>query len=107
MIAFGPNAQLTAIIDNWADYYVERAQAVIDGAWESHAIWGGIESGMVVRAEAKAARDAIAAGELHPFTGPINRQDGTEWLTEGETPEDDALHSMNFYVEGIEGTIPN
>jgi basic membrane protein A and related proteins len=119
MGAFGPNAQLTAIIDNWADYYIERVQAVMDGDWESGAVWGGIDSGMVqfadfsdaipdeVRAEAEAARDAIAEGSLHPFTGPINRQDGSEWLADGETPDDDDLHSMTFYVEGIEGTIPN
>jgi basic membrane protein A and related proteins len=119
MINFGPNAQLTAIVDNWSDYYIERVRAVMDGTWESHAVWGGIDTGMVqfadfsdaipeeARAEAEAARDAIAAGDLHPFTGPINRQDGSEWLADAETPSDDDLHSMNFYVEGIEGTIPN
>jgi basic membrane protein A and related proteins len=119
MSTFGPNAQLTAIIDNWAPYYVERVQAVLDGTWEATATWDGIGSGMVqfapfheeipqdVREQAQAAADAIAAGELHPFTGPINRQDGTPWLAEGETPSDDELRSMNFYVEGIENTIPN
>ncbi|GIS07681.1 MAG: hypothetical protein CM15mP111_2960 [Hyphomicrobiales bacterium] len=35
MIQFGPNAQLTAIIDDWAPYYVERTQALIDKTWES------------------------------------------------------------------------
>lgn len=116
---FGPNAQLTAIIDNWAPYYVARAQAVQAGNWESTDTWGGIASGMVqlapfseripeaVRAEAQAAADAIAAGTLHPFTGPINRQDGTPWLAEGEVADDGTLLGMNFYVEGIEGTIPN
>src|SRR3989440_11655884 len=33
MIQFGKKAQLTSIIDNWAPYYVARAQAVIDGKW--------------------------------------------------------------------------
>jgi basic membrane protein A and related proteins len=118
MINFGPSAQLTAIIDDWAPYYVERVQALIDGTWDTGAVWGGMDSGMVqmadfsetipeeVRAEAEAAMEAIIAGELHPFTGPINRQDGTEWLAEGETAPDEDLHSMNFYVEGIEGVIP-
>jgi basic membrane protein A len=116
---FGPNAQLTAIIDNWSDYYIERVRAVMDGTWETGAVWGGIASGMVqfadfhedipaeVREQAEAAIEAIAAGELHPFTGPINRQDGSQWLAEGETATDEDLHSMNFYVEGITGTIPN
>jgi simple sugar transport system substrate-binding protein len=116
---FGPNAQLTAIIDNWAPYYIERTQAVLDGTWESSDTWGGIDSGMVelapfserihedVRAKAQAAADAIVAGTLHPFTGPINRQDGTPWLAEGEVADDATLLGMNFYVEGIEGAIPN
>jgi basic membrane protein A and related proteins len=59
-----------------------------------------------VRAEAQAAADAMAAGELHPFTGPIGKQDGTPWLAEGETPSDEGLLGMNFFVEGIEGTLP-
>ncbi|MFC7705358.1 BMP family ABC transporter substrate-binding protein [Plastorhodobacter daqingensis] len=118
MSNFGPNAQLTAIIDNWAPYYIERVQAVLDGTWESQNIWHGIPEGMVeltpitdrvpedVRAEAEAMIAAIAAGEYHPFTGPLNYQDGTEWLAEGEVADDETLLGMNFYVEGIQGDIP-
>ncbi len=116
---FGPTAQMTAIVDDWGPYYVERVQALLDGTWESQDIWGGIDTGMVafapfsdripadVAAQAQAAIEAIAAGELHPFTGPINKQDGSAWLAEGETADDETLLGMNFYVEGIEGVIPN
>ncbi len=119
MIGFGPTAQMTAIVDNWGPYYIERVQAVMDGTWTSTDTWGGIDSGMVafapfsddipaeVAAQANAAKDAIAAGTLHPFTGPINKQDGSPWLAEGETADDATLLGMNFYVEGIEGVIPN
>lgn len=119
MLNAGPTAQLTAIVDNWAPYYIERVQDVIDGTWEPTDTWGGIESGMVemasfsdripedVRAEAQATADAIAAGELHPFTGPLNKQDGSLWLAEGEVADDETLLGMNFYVEGLEGVIPN
>ena len=51
--------------------------------------------------------DAIAAGDYHPFTGPLNKQDGTAWLAEGETADDGTLLGMNFYVEGLEGDVPN
>ena len=34
MIKFGPKAQLTAIIDNWAPYYIERVKAALDGKWK-------------------------------------------------------------------------
>ncbi|WP_417513169.1 BMP family ABC transporter substrate-binding protein [Minwuia sp.] len=116
---FGPNAQLTAIIDDWSPYYVARARAALDGTWEAGDTWGGIKSGMVafapygdavpadVRKLADAARDAIALGTLHPFTGPLNRQDGSVWLKDGETASDKDLLGMNFYVEGIEGSVPN
>ncbi|WP_208349729.1 BMP family ABC transporter substrate-binding protein [Pseudaestuariivita rosea] len=116
---FGPNAQLTAIIDNWAPYYIDRVRAVKDGTWESADTWDGIAPGMVelapisdrvpadVKAEAEAMAAAIAAGEYHPFTGPINRQDGTPWLAEGEVADDGTLAGMDFYIEGLTGEIPN
>src|SRR6056300_8028 len=118
MAAYGPMTRVSSIIDNWAPYYIARTQAVMDGTWTSTDTWDGIGPGMVgigeitsavpadVKAEAEALRDAIASGEYHPFTGPLNKQDGSAWLAEGETADDGTLLGMNFYVEGIEGTIP-
>ena len=60
-----------------------------------------------VKAEAEALRDAIAAGDYHPFTGPLKKQDGSAWLAEGEVADDGTLAGMDFYVEGLEGEIPN
>ena len=54
----------------------------------------------------QALRDGIAAGTVHPFTGPINKQDGSPWLAEGATAPDGDLLGMNFFVEGIKGDIP-
>jgi len=119
MSEYAPLPRVSSIIDDWAPYYIERVQAVIDGTWESTDTWDGIGPGMVgigeisdavpadVKAEALAMKDAIAAGEYFPFTGPIMRQDGTVWLAEGETAPDGDLLSMNFYVEGLTGEIPN
>jgi len=119
MSAFAPEAHLTGILDVWAPYYIERVQAVKDGTWEAGSVWHGIVDGMVgfapmsdripeeVRAEAEAMIAAIAAGEYHPFTGPINKQDGTPWLAEGEVAPDSDLLTMDFYVEGITSNIPN
>ncbi|MEL6800334.1 MAG: BMP family ABC transporter substrate-binding protein [Pseudomonadota bacterium] len=119
MINFGPTSQLTSIIDNWAPYYVARTQAVMDGTWESTDTWDGIEPGMVafaamsdkipadVRAEAEQMIEDIKSGAYHPFTGPINKQDGSVWLAEGEVADDGTLAGMNFYIEGLTGEIPN
>ena len=118
MKAFGSNAQLTSIIDDWAPYYIARVQAVMDETWESQDTWDGIKDGMVeiapfsdkvpadVKALAQQAIDDIVAGKRHSFTGPINKQDGSPWLKAGETANDGDLASMNFYVEGVEGALP-
>lgn len=118
MKAFGPKAQLTAIIDDWTPYYIERVKAVMEGKWESTRVWGSLKSGMLKMAEwneaipadvvklAEEAKAKIESGAFHPFTGPLKKQDGTEFLKEGEVIADADLAAMNFYVEGIEGTLP-
>jgi simple sugar transport system substrate-binding protein len=45
--------------------------------------------------------------KIHPFTGPINKQDGSPWLAEGETAPVGDLLGMQFYVEGIDSQFPN
>lgn len=118
MAEYAPKPRISSIIDNWAPYYIARVQAVIDGTWESDDTWDGIGAGMVkigeitdavpaeVRAEAEALIGEIASGAYHPFTGPLNRQDGTPWLTGDEVADDATLLGMNFFVEGLTGDIP-
>lgn len=118
MSKFGPKAQLTASVDNWGPYVVSRVKAVMDGTWKSTDTWGGLKEGMlslaplnpVVPADAKAlfeeALANIKSGGFEPFTGPIKKQDGSEFLKAGDKAEDKAILSMNFYVEGIDGTLP-
>jgi len=118
MAAFAEKAQLTSIIDDWNDYYVERAQAVIDGSWESQDVWMGIDSGMVgfadyseavpndVKEAAEVIKAGIVEGSMHPFQGPINDQSGEEIVAEGEMVDDQTLLGMNYYVEGVQGELP-
>ncbi|WP_370634878.1 BMP family ABC transporter substrate-binding protein [Cognatishimia sp. MH4019] len=119
MSEYAPFPRVSSIIDDWAPYYIARVQAVMDGTWESTDTWDGIGPGMVaigeitdavpaeVAEEAMAMKEALADGSYHAFTGPINKQDGTVWLAEGETADDGTLAGMDFYVEGITAEIPN
>lgn len=119
MAEYKPEPRVSSIIDNWAPYYIDRVRAVREGTWESQDVWHGIDEGMVkigemtdvipeeVRSETQDMIDRIAAGEYHPFTGPLDRQDGSTWLEEGETADDETLLGMDFYVEGLTGEIPS
>lgn len=117
MIKAGPETQMTAIVDTWGAYYIKRTQALLDGTWKSEQIWDGLKDGILtmapytnipddVKAMAQDVEAKIKSGELHPFTGPIKKQDGTDWLKDGEKAEDGALLGMNFYIAGVDDKLP-
>ena len=58
------------------------------------------------RAMAMETEAKIKSGELKPFTGPITKQDGSEWLKAGETADDATLLGLNFYVKGVDDKLP-
>ncbi|CCQ74705.1 BMP family ABC transporter substrate-binding protein [Magnetospira sp. QH-2] len=118
MKRFGEKVHLTAIVDDWAPYYVQQTKALMDGTWKSMDTWGGLNTGMVklteynpaipadVVALAEKIRMGIEDGSVHPFAGPIKGQDGKIVVKDGETLDDGALAGMKFYVEGVQGKLP-
>lgn len=117
MIKFAPKAQLTSIIDDWSAYYIARTRAVLDGTWTSTDTWGGMGEKMVIMADytnmpddvkamAQETEAKITSGEFHPFTGPIYKQNGDLAVAEGEVLDDGTLLGMNWYVQGIDDTLP-
>lgn len=117
MIKFAPKTQLTAITNNWTPYYIARTKAVLDGSWKSTDTWNGLAERMVAMAPytnlpadvVAMARDTeakIASGELHPFKGPIDKQDGSKAVKAGETLDDGSLLGMNWYVKGVDDELP-
>ena len=114
---FCPDSQLTAIIDDWDSYYVQRAKAVEDGTWTSADAWWGLDKGMVkmapytnmdanTAAEAEVIQQKLTTGEMHSFEGPIYNQADELMVAEGEVADDGMLAGMMWYVKGIEGTVP-
>jgi basic membrane protein A len=117
MIKAGPETQLTAIVDTWGAYYIKRTKAVLDGTWKSEQVWDGLKDGILTMAPytnmpddvkklAEEAEAKIRAGELHPFTGPIKKQDGSDWLADGAVSDDGTLLGMNFYIAGVDDQLP-
>ncbi|MBI1208744.1 MAG: BMP family ABC transporter substrate-binding protein [Azospirillum sp.] len=118
MTRFGPNSQLTSIVDEWDVYYISRVQAVLSGTWKPTDTWGGLKDKMLYLAPynpalpkdvlelAEKARVDIMDGTLNPFAGPIIGQDGKEILPAGKTLSDADILRMNYYVEGVQGKLP-
>ncbi|PID77481.1 MAG: BMP family ABC transporter substrate-binding protein [Deltaproteobacteria bacterium] len=118
MSSYAPKAQLTAIVDDWGNYYISRAKAVMDGTWKTSDSWQGLKSGMVqiapygpavpkeVRKLADEVKNSIIDGTFHPFQGPIKNQAGELVVKEGETLSDSEMLGLTWYVEGVEGSIP-
>ena len=114
MRSFGPDAQLTSIVDNWGPYYIERTKAVLDGTWKTQSVWMGMKDGVVqiapygpgVTPQAREAADkvkaAIIAGQLNPFAGPIKDQKGAVKVPAGSAIPDEELLKLNWYVEGVQ-----
>jgi simple sugar transport system substrate-binding protein len=120
---FAPKSQLTATIDNWSPYYIAKVQAVLDGTWTTGTYFGDISEcdatgcavGMApftnmpddVKAKAQEIKDAISKGEYFAFTGPLKDNSGKLRLADGEIADRAHLDTMNYYVEGIDATVPD
>ena len=118
MSKFAPKAHLSASTLNWSDFYIETAKAVIAGTWKSGEVRWGLKEGMIklsplnpaVPADAakifEEKKAAMASGKFNPFQGPIKDQAGTTVVAAGAAVPLKDLLSMNFYVQGVEGSIP-
>jgi simple sugar transport system substrate-binding protein len=117
-IKAGPKAQLTAITDTWGPYYVKRIKMAMDGTWKgAEQSWDGLKDGILTMAPytnmpddvkdmAMKTEAGIKDGSIHPFTGPVKKQDGSEWLAAGQVSDDGTLLGMNFYVDGVDDKLP-
>lgn len=119
MIRFGPKSQLTAVTNYWSGYYIERARAALNGTWSSIDTWGGLKDGMLRLAPLNAAvpgeveqliasyKEEIILGKRHPLAGPIYDQSGALRVPAGKAMTDGEILGMNWYVQGIVGSIPS
>jgi len=114
--SFAPEAWLTAPTWDWGPYYTQTAEAVAAGTCPTDQYYGTMADGMVtlasfgesVDADTQAMieekKQAIIDGTFAPFSGPLNNQDGTQILAEGESATLDQLLGMDFFVEGVIGS---
>ena len=119
MAKYGPHAQLTANTEDWAPYYLDEARKQLDGTWTGgrQTRWG-IKEGVVVLTPLNAAvpadvakmfeakKAAIVGGSLLPFAGPIKDNQGVLRVPANSSVSIDDLMSINWFVEGVDGNLP-
>ena len=118
MAQFVGDTVLTSPMWNWGTYYISTVQAVLDGTWKTHQYWGGLEDEVVMLADfspkvpddvkmlVESRKADLIAGTTDVFCGPINDQNGELKVAEGECMSDGDMLGMDWFVEGVEGTIP-
>ncbi len=106
---------------NWGPTYTTTISAAANGNWESKFEWVGPDwtdinnhdtsaigfaKGDALSAEASANLDKFIgelAGGLNLWKGPLNLQDGTAYLKDGETATDLQIWYLPQLLEGMEG----
>jgi basic membrane protein A len=118
MKKYTPKFYMTNPVWNWGPHYVKAVQAVKDGTWKSEKFYGSLADGTVdlapfgdnipedVQQLVKSNKEKIISGELKLFTGPIIDQAGAEKVASGQTLTLDEILLMDWFVKGVEGTIP-
>ena len=114
---------------NWGPAYVEAVEKVQAGEWEQYWEWNppnwedlndldttavGFQFGEILTDDELEAVngfiDALAAGYageeggLNLYAGPLNYQDGTEFVAEGEAATDEQIWYTEQLLEGMQGT---
>jgi basic membrane protein A len=111
--------QLSGDLLDWSSAYIEAAKGVMDGTWKSQSRWRGLgPTGYTKMAPYNSAvpqevlvdvqkrEKDIIAGKLHVFAGPIKDRDGKLRVAAGGVLPDNQLRSIDWAVEGIEGSFP-
>lgn len=115
---FAPKYWLTGVSFNWGPFYAQTAKSVLDGTWKSGLNICDLAHGEVklssfgplvtepVRKEALAVKQKIESGAFTVFAGPLKDREGKERVAAGVKPDIKWIAGMNFFVPGVEGSLP-
>jgi len=119
MSAYAPNAHLASAIINWAPYYINATQDMLDGTWKGdQRSWWGVKESAIdivsisdkvpadIKAKVEAVKAGLKDGSFVIWKGPITGNDGKEVLAAGAAADDKFLGGINFFVKGVEGQVP-
>ena len=118
MTKYGPKASLGSAVEDWAPYYIQTVQAVLDGTWHSTSTWWGVKEDAIdmvsiaadvpadTKDRIKQIKSGLKDGSFTIWKGPATTNAGKLVLAKGATADDKFLRGITFYVKGVEGKVP-
>ena len=115
---FAPNGWITGAKWNWGELYLKMARDTKSGSWKTDQIREGMDSGYVglsefgnnvtkeIQREVLDMQAKIKSGEYVVFQGPLSDREGNLKLEEGKKITFEWMESMDYFVEGVVGSIP-
>ncbi|WPB55709.1 BMP family ABC transporter substrate-binding protein [Xylophilus sp. GOD-11R] len=119
MTAYGPKAHLASSIINWGPYYIKTVKDQMEGTWTTGSSWWGVKEGTIdlvsiaddvpaeIKAKVEEIKAGLKAGTFSIWKGPIMDNTGKEVLAKDAVADDKFLSGVKFYVQGVEGKVPN
>ncbi len=109
-----PDTYLTAAVWDWENFYTPNILKCLQGKFEGHHYWEGIETGIVslapctdkVQPETQEIvtreMEKLRSGTFDVFYGPVYDNNGNLRVMEGESITDNImLNEFDWYVEGV------
>lgn len=118
MSKMAPKAVLTSPVWNWGPYYVKVVEGVKNKTWKNEQYWGSMKDnvidlapfGPMVTDDTKKliadSKKKIVDGTWDVFWGPVKDQTGAVKIAAGQKMSDADMLGFNWFVEGVDGTIP-
>lgn len=111
-----PNSYLSSPACDWKSFFQKDVQRIVDGTWTGTNQWLGIQDGLVslsdmhnladgTEEKVNAAIDGFKNGTLDIWAGPLSDNQGKVVVAKGETLDDAALLSLNWFVSGVNGSV--
>lgn len=116
--AIVPNGWLTGQKWNWGPLYVRVVQSIRNGSWKPETLHFSLADGGAVlasfgksvpapvQAQALQTLNELKQNKKAVFSPPLKDRDGKLRLASGEKADPAWLEHMNWFVSGVQGTLP-